>query len=380
MNSIYQRLIRILSCFLVIAAVLICCVLPANAASWTTLLLSDHIENIYYEGNFRCARYSFGKTPFIKLLAGGSTNTGNGSLTVNTGEYEQFNFSVYPLGVSCTGGPPLSNSNSGSIAIDVSDLRPDASMTVHSSLFMELDLTVWTFDVNISEYYNLSAIYSFAGYNASGGYLGTVESSGQTFNGHIQDIVESDHQLLELPISVHLSLAGFKEPVAYIVPMCTVVLKLTDNNPDIRITSVSMRSDDFSITTRTDMLLKESITMEKIEDQLSDLNDKTDILINGTDEMQDAADNAADQQGELNNQLSDSISELEDLEDISDQFAGDQYTDFFGSIDNISGFLAKAPWTQITYLMAPVMEFSPLTTILIMLVAFIAISILFFGR
>lgn len=129
---------------------------------------------------------------------------------------------------------------------------------------------------------------------------------------------------------------------------------------------------------------------DQTNQQLGDLNEKSDTLINGTPELQDQADNFLSGAQDLEDQINDAIDELKDLEDLhEDLWYYDEYGEkvyyidengFQGVINHISLFLDEAPWSDMTTLMAPIMEFPPVVTILTVLIAFINISILFFGR
>lgn len=377
MKTTYRRLIKILSCSLAIVAVLLCSVcMPVMAASWTTLIPAEHIANTHYEGNYRCVTYEFGTVPLVQ-----ANNQGyhSNSVTVDITS-SSCSFRAFPLGALWTGGPPLSNSASGSIAIDASDFRPNAALSVSSQANFELDIDYLTTGEYLTETFSVETRWLFVGYRADGTYCSSIETETIIHPLELQNVPGSPNYVLELPFTMNLAFSGFSEDVKYLVPLCYVVYRIGTDNAYISVNTLKFTFDDFSVTTRTDMLLQESLTMQAIDDQLGELNDKADTIINGSDHMQDAADDLLEDQQDLDEQLDNALAELEDLEDISDQLFEDQYTDFYGVLNHIEGFLIKAPWIDMTNLIGPIMEFSPIVTVLTMLVAFINISILFFGR
>lgn len=382
MKSTYRRLIKILSCSLAIAAVLLCSVcMPALAASWTTLVPADYISSVRYEGNIRKVTYDFGITPVVYYSATGQSGYFYNSLDLQIDGQVGFpvSFGVYPLGKYSESNYPLTHRSSGGIAIDASDFKSEAVLALSSNFRVEVDLGYRSeYPVYAEESYLIGVSWSFLQFSETGDYLGFLDGGSSTYNARIQDM--EDYYVYEYDVH-HVSSIKIPSPdVGYIVPWASVNLSCADDIDGIHVISLSFAFDDFTITTSTDMLLKESLTMEAIEGELGDLNDKADTIINGSDEMQDTADNLFNEQQDLDEQLSNAMAELEDLEDISDQLLADQYTDFYGSIENIADFLVKAPWIDMTNLIEPIMQFTPMATILLMLVAFINISILFFGR
>lgn len=381
MKSTYHRLIKILSCSLAIAAVLLCSVcMPALAASWTTLIPADHISNVRYEGNIRVVSYDFGIAPVVYYSATGQSGNFYTStdFQIDSQLDFPFNFGIYPLGKYSEANYPLSHRTSGGIAIDASDFKSEAVLALTSNFRVELDIGYYSEPLAAIESYGLGVSWSFLQYSDTGEYLGFLDGGSLSFNPRLQAM--DQYYVFEYNVDHSCSIKLPSSDVGYLVPWASLTLSCIDDISGIHVNSLRFVFDDFTISTRTDMLLKDSLTMEAIEGELGELNDKADTIINGSDEMQDTADDLMNGQQDLDEQLANAMAELDDLSDISDQLAADQYTDFFGSVDKISGFLVKAPWLDMTNLIQPIMDFAPMVTILTMLVAFINISILFFGR
>lgn len=382
MKFTYHRLIKILSCSLAIAAVLLCSVcMPALAASWTTLIPADHISSVHYEGNIRKVTYDFGIAPIVYYFASGESGTFFTSKDIQIDGQVGFplNFGVYPLGNYSESNYPLSHRSSGGIAIDASDFKSEAVLSLSSNFRVEVDFGYHSeYPLYAEESYTIGVSWSFLQYSETGIYLGFLDGGSSSHNARIRDM--EGYYLFEYDIHHSSSIKLPSADVGYIVPWASVSVNCADDIDGIHVNRLIFAFDDFTISAGTDMLLKESLTMEAIEGELGELNDKADTIINGSDEMQDTADDLMNGQQDLDEQLQHAMAELDDLSDISDQLAADQYTDFFGSVDKISSFLVKAPWLDMTNLIQPIMDFAPMVTILTMLVAFINISILFFGR
>lgn len=382
MKTTYHRLIKTLSCSLAIGAVLLCSVcMPVSAASWTILIPADHISDVRYEGNIRTVTFDFGIAPIVYYSASGQQGTFYSSIDLQIDGQAGFplSFGVYPLGIYSEANYPLSERGSGRIAIDALDFKSEAVLSLGSHFRVDLDLGYYSeYPLYDEESYTIGVSWSFLQYSDSGEYLGFLDGGSSSYYASLQD--REDYYVFEFDLNHVSSIKLPSSDVGYLVPWASVNVNCSDDVDGIHVNSVQFAFDDFTISTRTDMLLKESLTMEAIEGELSDLNDKADTIINGSDEMQDAADDLMNEQQDLDEQLQHAMSELDDLSDISDQLAADQYTDFFESVDKISGFLVKGPWFDMTNLIQPIMDFAPVVTILTILVAFINISILFFGR
>lgn len=344
--------------------------IPANAASWITLVPAEHISSTHYEGNIRLVTYDFGRVPLIAINEG-TTWKGTAQLIPTYGATQNQLFYVYPLGFKVTSGPSLSY-NSSNVAIDISDFKPTAALTASSSLFLEFDVNYSSYSQYLDEGYSLTVKWSFNGYNASGGYIGAVEQTSYSEIGTLQDVMGEQYRV-EIPINMTISPMSFSETARYVIPVCTVQYTTYEDEPDINIDYWRLSCEDFTITTRTDMLLQNSLSLQAIENQLGDLNDKADTIINGSDEMnQDAQHSsglAQDQQEEAN-RVEDLEKEYLDDFDASSEILNDKVTDF---VDG-TGF------NQLTALVAPIMNWEHSGLIMLLVIAFINMSVIMFGR
>lgn len=374
MKSTYRRLIRILSCSLVIAAVLLCSVwVPANALS-NVFYVWDYLSGTTADGTIISYNFSFDDVKSYNLISssGGSTVQGLGPLSYPGGsDLSWIQYYSWPLGVlnwnsasTCNGG-----------VIDIRDFDRFVSFDLSTDVRMSFKYS-GTLAGQAAYTFNVYSTWYMIYYDEYGNTLGqersieqvsSISYTNEVFNGEV--IPLRDTMLLNLP-----------ENAVYMCPMLKIQLNLPDTGNAFVVSVSSGTQDFFHLSCSVDSVLENSRTLLEIENLLGDLNDKTDTIINGTDEMQQQADDLLNGQQDLDEQLDDAMAQLEDLQDISDQFAEDQYTDFFGSMDSITNFLVKGPWFDMTSLVSPIMEFSPIVTILTLLVAFINISILFFGR
>ena len=384
MKSTYCRLIKILSCSLVIAAVLLCSVcMPALAASWTTLVPADHISNVYYEGNIRNVVYDFGKTPIVYYSTTGTTSQSGSfysslALPIDGQVGFPISYGIYPLGVYSEPTYPLTHHASGGIAIDVSDFKSEAVLSLSTNFHVNVDFGYRSEPINADEPYSIVVSWSFMQYSGAGDYLGFLDGRSTTYRVNLQNV--DDYFAFEYDV---YNSSSFKLPssdVAYIIPLISVNVSCAEDADTIHVVALRFEFEDFTITTDTDMLLKESLTLEAIEGELGELNDKADTIISGTDEMVDQSNAALNESQDLEDQLDDAIAKLKDIEDISDQFTADNYKNFSAVVEDVRSWLGTRSWTDFISLVQPIMEFPPLIMILTMLVALINFSVLFFGR
>ena len=87
----------------------------AQAATWTTIVPSEHISDVYYVGDFRYVVYDFTRPAYIRYQCGSFVSNYMGSVSVlpNVDHSLPMTFAIYPLGAHCVGGPPLTSSASG---------------------------------------------------------------------------------------------------------------------------------------------------------------------------------------------------------------------------------------------------------------------------
>lgn len=278
------------------ATALICalCLLltePALAASWTVLQPADYIADSSRsdDGNIVTVTYNFATNPLItykfKNVNGGYvTGTGSDSVTQNlslTDARLPAEFQVYPLGEIVSLGYALSSPYSGGIAIDARDFKPNAAVEVYSTITLLLDYYYETAeDATRPDYTGINVRCQFYGYDSSGVYVNKIED-GDSFVHKLPLGGESEL----IPLGYSLDFSGFAQNVRYIVPHFYVSVGMPQDVPDIQLTTLQFSMPHFMVITNTDMLVKDSLTMEAIENQLEDLNDKQNQTNDKLDEL-----------------------------------------------------------------------------------------------
>lgn len=351
-------------------------VVPVHATSWTTLVPADYIDYTYYDGNYRYVVYDFQRSSLIYYRYGSGTGTSKDyvRLSPNPDITTPFYFTAFPLGARSTGGPPLSNSASGQIAIDVSDFKSLATMTYMSNIQLELDISYFAYASAIDERLVVGVDWLFMAYGESGNYIGSIDRHQESISVTLQDVYsDGTSYIYDLPIDMDLVFSDFAETVSYIVPSCAVTVSTTYDEPDLTVSYIQFSCDGFTISARTDMLLKDSLTLQAIEDQLGDLNDKTDTLINGTPEQNQAAQDAKDEVLDFR----DEAERIEDEQNNLLQNAEEALDDMLLVVDEaING----AGWGLLSRLLTPVMDFKYTGILMLLAIAFINMSIIMFGR
>lgn len=263
---------------------------PALAAeSWTVLKPADHISYFSREDDIELVYYAFEQKPMIQYRVNHEDGTYRKGTSVDyctvdllySGCKFPVGFDYYPLGSMPSFGPPLSNPNSGGIAIDAHDFKPNAAVTIMSTISLSLEYIYATVGQESDPDYAKYIVYSYlAGYDDSGNYLTRISDT------YIDDIrLDPRSSPMTLRISRSLDFSEFQSEVSYIVPYFQISLTLPGDSPDIEVINVKFDPQDFVITMRTDWLKQNSLTMQAIENQLEDLNDKQDQTNDKLDEL-----------------------------------------------------------------------------------------------
>lgn len=358
-----------------IATILLASVtVPAYAVSWTVLNPADYIASSTRDDNdIVYVTYDFNTSPLISYRVSGvqggyATGISYDSVSIDIGSDYEFPvyFDMYPLGVAMPSGSPLSRV-ADAIAIEARDFRPNAALTVDSNISLSVK---YNFDLTEEysgvDYTQVVVIVKFFQYDGSGNYIGVISNK----SNEVCPIPPTDEGIYRVPVSQTLSLSDVEDNLRYIVPHVYVQVTMPEDLPYVSVSEVSLSSSDFTISTRTDMLLQDSLTMQAIENQLEDLNDKADTIINGTDEQNQEAQDKQEQILDKSEQMDEYLEELDKVEKI----------DTSSAIETITNFLAGDGWYSVVDLLEPLLNWSHTATIMLIVVSFCTLSILFFGR
>lgn len=368
----YKQIIKVLSSFAVITVVLLASfVLPVHAASWTTVVPANHIKETSLEGNVRKVTYDFGIPPLCFYQCTGASGSfyTSTSIPLDHDVYPPINFGIYPLGKYAEAGYNLSSSGSGQIAIDVSDFKSEAILKLGTKFHITLDLFYFSVPNSYtSEPYTLSANWSFMCYNSSGEFLGFFDASSDFKNFVLQDTDTEYTYVIEFEPYCYMSVPS--DDVKYVIPLISVDLLRGTYTGNIDLRNLTFSFDNFTLSVSTDMLLKESLTLQAIEDELADLNDKADTIINGTQEQQQDGQNAVDKSDELDREFDEIMDQLEDYEKID--------TSSVSSV--IQDFVYTDGWLYIKDLLSPVLNWNPYIVTILVVLALVNLSVILFGR
>lgn len=142
-----------------------------------------------------------------------------------------------------------------------------------------------------------------------------------------------------------------------------------------------------------DSVVENSLSMQRIESQLGDINDslgdinqsiqegnhKLDEIINGNDEMSDLAQDKYYEQQELESEANQAMDNIDSATDLEEILPDDAKT--AEDIEkNILDWTNTNAWAQWSYILDALMQDVAIQRILLMLVAFINISVLLIGR
>lgn len=360
MKSIY-RLIRILSCALVIATVLLCSIfVPAMAVS-NVYQPKDYISRIEYEGNNEIVYYNFDVAPYFSVrnqASGVATNDFGSVFIENVNSQKPYVFRIYPLGQNFVPGSSISSG-----VIDIRDFKSKAVFNFEASVNFNIQYAYKTMAAGTTNFYFLSSVY-FCFYDADGGFISQVSSSDIRYDVKlISALLEGTGEEYVLDISAPMQIP---ENAVYMAPCILSYLYPPDQNADHLITRIDCDTQGFHLFVSKNLLIEQSETLEAI-------NDKADDLIYGTPEQNQAAQDAQ-------NKADSFQSEVEAGQELEEGWLQD-FDESSDSLNNtITGFINGKGFTQLSALVSPIMSWENTGVIMMLLIAFINMSIILFGR
>ena len=365
MKTTYRHLIKIISCSLAITAVLLCSVfVPVKALS--VLKPKDYIHSISLDGNIEKVVYSFDIEPFfsVKNESTGTTTNGIGNVTISPSVSDKpVIFRYYPLGSSFAPG----NKNNGSV-IDVSDFKKRSVFEFSGSIDFNIDYIVNNTTSETSSFYFLTSTY-ICFYDADGNFISQIFSGSERADFTI-DIISVD------PIQSYASVLNYNfdiqvpDGAVYMAPC--VLAYLYPPSPDAAhyFTSVRTSCHYFILQVNKNLVIEQTETMEAIEDQLGDLNDKADEIISGSDHMNDTADDFSSIAGDAEQEMNNAIDQLDQLPDVD-----------IGDVDlSFDGLLTDKGFSQYSSFFLALSNDSFWVSIMIFVCTFIWVSTLLFGK
>ena len=337
--------------------------IPAKAVN-NVLYVWDYLSDYYEENGVLNYSFSFQDIPSYYTLVDDTGDFAEGypplSLS-STPAQTWVQVHAWPLGVrnwpgvSCSGG-----------VIAVSDFNRfvTVDLSCTGSLFFLYSGTT----SGKSYQFQIKSYWQMLYYDADGNYLGN-DISETVEKNVVYDAPVTDVDVHAFGASMDLEMP---EETAYFCPLLKTQLYFHSQGSDF-VYKVGSSFDGFTIGCAASSVMQNTETLMRIEEQMDELNDKADTLINGTPEMNqdalDAAGFAQDQQEEANR-----IEELEKeyLDDFeqSSHVLNDQVTDF---VDG-TGF------NQLTALVTPVVNWEHSSLLFMMVIAFINMSVILFGR
>lgn len=371
----------------------------AHAVSWTVVNPADHISTSYRENGIDYVSFNFNLSPLIDYsLTGhsGDTLTGSAqnsvSLDIDHSYHLPARFNIFPLGKKYSPASALTSVDSGQIAVDVHDFKPSAAVTVNVNFYLHIDY-VYDTAVDWSRYDTVGFTCYLRFYEYDGNGKPTAMQV-KIVEGTYDLSPQSTQATLSVPIQKTFELSSMNENTRYIVPYFYLSTYSNFDVADIELRNVGVSLKGFYIQTQTDMIMKDSLTLEAIEkhledlndktdstneklddlnDQLGDLNDKADTVISGTPGMQQNADDAS-------NFAQDQNEEANRVEELEKEYLDDYEASSDALNDKVSLFVDGVGFTQLTALVTPIMNWKYSGLIMLLVIAFINMSVIMFGR
>ena len=363
MKPTYRHLIKILSCSLAIAAVLLASMfVPVNAVD-NVLYVWDYLTDYYEENGVLNYSFSFQDIPTYYTLVRSDTDNSvsEGYPPISIGSSPATTWvqvHAWPLGVR---NWPNSVCNGGVIAVSDFNRFMSVELSATGSLFFLYSGTTSgaAYQFTVKSYWTMNY------YDAAGNYLGYDNS------GTEEKTITYYTPVTEIPVQ---SLGAYMdlelpEEAAYFCPMLKSQLYLPDQGGDF-VYEVKSSFDGFTLGCSASSVMQNTETLMRIEEQLGDLNGKADTIISGSDEMQDAAD---DFSGTADNAQPDMDAALDRLEELPEANADDVDLTFAG-LTNDKGF------KQYSNFFMTLAEDTLWINMMIIVCSFIWVSTLLYGK
>lgn len=348
-------------------------VVPANAAI-TVLYPKDNIFKVQYsENNLAKIYYHFDVAGYISIKArtGGQTYTGYGQVDFgNDGTIiaapEVFLIRVFPLGASFAPGgamPPT--------VVDVTDFKSRATFNLKCMFEIDAQYVYQAMAAGDTNFYFLSDPF-VCFYDKNGVFIDQITVNDIRTDitledaGNVEDVGSSHIVDVLIPLTL-------PEGAAYFAPCIISYLYPPDTKDSHSIGRMGISSTTFFLEADKNLLVEQSETLEAVEEQMEELNDKADTIINGTPEM-------SDQNEQMQGAVTDQKDEMNLVEDAEKEYL-EHWEESNNDFKNkILSFLQGRGWVQLSDLLSPFMDFENWIAIMVMVVAFVNLSVIFFGR
>lgn len=326
--------------------------IPALAVAHV-IPIGKTIDTVRYEGNNVYTDYLIDDSTYIsaKDLTTNVATNGFGSVYIDdfTSNYV---FRIYPLGDIFTPG----DKNSGTL-IDIADLRDNAIIELTYDMVFDIQFLKHSGASGTSElHFSTSAYACF--YDKDGNPVGQDVENVKEFvilenpDGVIDDSMTLNPGTFRFTLSI-------PDDAVYMAPCYLMYIYPPDSHDPIYIKTLAATCDGFRICTVKNMMLEQ--------------NQKLDTIINGTPEMEQAAQNAQ-------NQVQDQDEQVNQVEELEKEYLDDFNQSSEVLNDKITDFVDGTGFNQLTALVVPVMNWEHSAMIMLLIIAFVNMSVIMFGR
>lgn len=355
------QIIKTASCFAVIAMVFIASIaMPVNALS-NIHYVWDYLTDYYEENGSLMYSFSFQDITSYYTLARSDGGFAEGYPPVSISgdpSTRWIQVHAWPLGVRNWSGAACSG---GVIAVSDFERFMSVQLSGSASLQFEYDGTT-----SGSAYqYEVQSYWLMLYYDSNGSYLGNDKSDTITKTETYTAPITGDtvfafgcNMALEMP-----------EGTAYFCPMLKSQLNLPSQSADF-VYKVYSSFDGFTLSCSASSVMQDTMTLMRIEEEMAELNDKTDLIINGTPEQNQAAQNGANKVQNTEQDIDEMMAQLDEMGEYDTSTA-------FNTINN---FLQSPGWNKVRDLLSPLIDWEFNTTVMLIAAAFATISIILFGR
>lgn len=351
-----QRLVKVCTSAIAVFTILVASLCAPALAAVPVLRPSDYITDIYHPDEYTLiTSFRYPLQPLYKLYRNethvadfydGMDWYYNGSDTTS------YRVRYYPLGYV-----PSTTSANGAV-VDLSDFKSQSVIRMSYTIQLQLEFSLGgndklTFDTN-------AAVYAYW-YDADFRYVSTTTSgviaSTFSYGDPIDCWVVQNSFDMQIPANA-----------AYFCPVVNCRITDPDTGNILSIASTDGTYFDMSVT--KDVVLDNSETSHRIEDELEDLNDNMDELVNGTPEQQEDYKDRENQMQDIDEGLNSAMAQLEALENV----------DTSSAYKAMKGFLDEDGWKDIKVLIEPIFQWSDYITIMLIVLSLVNLSVILFGR
>lgn len=326
----------------------------------------DYFHCVNYDGNIEYLCYGFGDDAYysIRDWASGETIGSYGGATLtNVWSEQPYLFRIYPLGEAFVPGNSI---RSG--VIEIADFKSNAVFEVKQCIDFTINYEYSKeADGDTSLYFETTAYACF--YDSELNFISQITSSLTRTDITLTGSDPNENYGYNVILDVDMPLV-IPENAVYMVPCILSYLYPPTHDAPHMINLMDTNVRELYVQISKNLLVDQSDTLNAIDDQLGDLNDKADSILNGNEHQQGLAQDGSEKVEQNQQTMDEVLASLEDYEQL----------DANTGMEAIRDFLEEDGWRDVEELLRPLLQWEPTVTIMLIVLSLINLSVILFGR